>query len=234
MKEIKDLIYTLQINYKNKLSVEISISNKIFDSGLEIKSIKIGDICITEETINGRVLSGRYDNLDEYCGYRYDYQNGETLLNINPNVSLDSAISLINKTKMGSEFIAAKMVFSSISRNDFRVVTLNDGRLNITKTISAENEKSENCSFQEIIELLKLDGEESFVPQYNKRIYKIGNECEVEENQTLVDSDVMLQINELIHILNQHPLNHKELIELKEQIQKRTIINYIDEEKCYE
>ena len=234
MKEIKDLIYTLQINYKNKLSVEISISNKIFDSGLEIKSIKIGDICITEETINGRVLSGRYDNLDEYWGYRYDYQNGETLLNINPNVSLDSAISLINKTKMGSEFIAAKMVFSSISRNDFRVVTLNDGRLNITKTISAENEKSENCSFQEIIELLKLDGEESFVPQYNKRIYKIGNECEVEENQTLVDSDVMLQINELIHILNQHPLNHKELIELKEQIQKRTIINYIDEEKCYE
>ena len=154
MKGINNLVYTLEIDYENMSGIHTSISVKLHDSGLKIKCVKVGNISITEETINGRILSGRFDNLDEYCGYKYDYQNGEHLLNINPNTCLNTAISLINKTKRGSDFLSAELVLSSISRNDYRVVNLNKGRLNIIKTISAENEKLENCSIQEIIDLL--------------------------------------------------------------------------------
>ena len=170
MKEINNLIYALEINYTNNSQLNTSISIKLHDNGLEIKSIKVGNVCITEETLNGRIFSGRFDNSDGYCGYKYDYQNRENLLNINPNIPIDTATSLISKTKMESDFLSAKLVLSSISRDDYRVVALNKGSLNIIKTISAENEKSENCSLQESIDLLKLDGAESFVEQHKKRV----------------------------------------------------------------
>ena len=114
MKEINNLIYTLEIDYENASGARTSISVKLHDTGLKIKSVKVGDICITEETINGRVLSGRFDNSNGYCGYRYDYKNGENLLNINPNTSINTAISLINKTKQKLDFLSAELVLSSI------------------------------------------------------------------------------------------------------------------------
>ena len=103
MEKINNLIYTLEINYINNSSLDTSIAIKFYDNGLKIKSVRVGNVCVTEETINGRILSGRFDNLDEFCGYKYDYQNGENLININPNTSLDRAISLINKTKILSK-----------------------------------------------------------------------------------------------------------------------------------
>lgn len=234
MKEINNLIYTLEISYKNQSGIDTSISIKFCDNGLKVKSLKIGGTCVTEETINGRVLSGKFENLDGFCGYRYDYQNGENLLNINPNTPISTAISLINSTKMASDFISADLVLSSISRNDYRVVILKKGNLNITKTISAENEKSEHCSVQENIELLKLEGEESFVEQSKKRLYKIDNKCVIESDNVLVDSDIKLELSELADILSQHPQNYKELIEFKNQIQNSIIHNSTNEEKCYE
>lgn len=218
MKEINNLIYTLQINYTNDSGLNTSISIKLHDNGLEVKSVKVGNICITEETINGRVLSGRIDNSEGYCGYKYDYQNGENVLNINPNISLDTAISLINKTKMESDFLSAKLILSSILRSDYRFIILNKGNLSIIKTVSAENEKSENCSLQENIDLLKLDGAESFVEQHKKRVYKIDNEFVIEESQTLVDNYIKLQLNELSDIISQNPQNYKELTELKTKV----------------
>lgn len=220
MREINNLFYALEINYANHSGVNTSISIKMYDHGLKIKCVKVGNISITEETINGRVLSGRFDNSNIYCGYKFHYQNGESLLNINPNISLNTAISLINSTKMEYDFLSAELVLSSISRNDYRVVSLDKGSLNIIKTISAENEKSESCSLQESIDLSKLDGEETFVVRHKKRVYKMNNKCVIEENQTLVDSDIKLQLNELSDIINQHPQNCKELIELKDRIKK--------------
>lgn len=219
MKEINNLVYTLEINYINKSNLNTSISIQIHDDGLKIKSVKIGDVCITEETINGRILSARFDNTDGYCGYKYDYQNGENLLNLNPNKSLNNTISLINKTKMNSDFLSSEYVLASIFRNDYRVVTLNKGHLNVIKTVSAKNEKSENCSLQETINLLKLDGEESFTEQDKKRIYKIDDKCLIEEDQTLVNSCIKSQLNELSTIMSQAPRNHKDLIALKKKLQ---------------
>ena len=223
MKEINNLIYTLEIQYINNSGVNSQISIKLNDNGLKTKSVKVGNICITEETINGRILSGRFDNLDEYCGYKYDYQSGENLLNINPNTSLETAIALINNTKKEPAFLSAEFVLSSILRNDYRVVTLNKGNLNIVKTISAENEKLENCSVQENIYLVKLDGEESFVEQNKKRVYKINDKYTVEENQDVVDNDIKLQLKELSDIMSQSPYNYKKLKELKIQIQNESL-----------
>lgn len=231
MKEINNLIYTLEINYINNSNIDTSIFVKIHDTGLAVKSVRIGDVCITEETINGRVLSGRLDNLDDYCGYRYDYKNGENLVNINPQIPINTAISLINMKKMESDFLSAQMVLSLISRNDYRVVTLNKGNLKIIKTMSAKNEQSEHYSLQDSVDLLKLEGEERFVEQNKQRVYKIDNKSVVVENQTLADGNIKLQLNELSNILSQNPRNYKELIQLKNQIQKNIIANLSEQEK---
>lgn len=230
MKEINNLVYELEINYINNSGIDSSIYVKFNDNGLKIKSIKIRNVCITEETIKGRVLSGKFDNSDYYCGYKYDYQNGENLLNLNPNVSIHTATSLINKTKMDSDFISAELVLSSILRNDYRVVTLNKGNLNIIKTVSAQNERLEHCTLQETINLSKSKCDECFVEQYKKRVYKIEDKCVVEENQTLEECNIKLQLNELSNIISKHPQNYKELIELKNQILKN-IDNTNNEEK---
>ena len=153
MKEINNLIYTLEINFVNTSDIDSSIFVTFHDTGLKTKIVKVGDVCITEETIKGRVLSGRMDNLEGYCGYRYDYQNGENLININPNIPINTAIACIREAKGKTDFLTAELVFSSIVRNDFRVLALNEGNLNIIKTVSAENEKSEHCSLQEIVDL---------------------------------------------------------------------------------
>ena len=223
MKEINNLIFKLEVNYTNNSGLDVSVFITLRDDGLEIKSIKVGNVSVTEETINGRVLSGRYDNSDGYCGYKYDYQNGENLLNINPNIPISTATSLINKTKVTSDFLSAKLVLSSILRNDYRVVILNEGNLNISKIVSAENEKSEKCSLQESLNLLKLEGEEIFVEQHKKRVYKINDDCLIEEAQAVSDSDIKKQLDELSCVIDQMPHNYKELIELKNKIQKEQL-----------
>jgi hypothetical protein len=220
MTEINNLIYTLTINYTNKSGLDTYISVEFRDDGLKIKTAKVENVCITEETINGRVLSGKFENLDGYCGYKYHYQNGEFLLNINPNISISTAISLIDNKKMEPDFMSAEFVLNSIMRNDYKIVSLNKGNLNIVKTVSAKNEKAEHCSVQESINLLKLDGEETFVEHYKKRVYKIDDDCVIEEAQTDVDSDIKSYLTELSTILNQNPQNYKQLIELKNQVKK--------------
>ena len=231
MNEINNLIYVLEINFENNAGIDSSISVKFCDNGLKVKSVSVGNDQVTEETINGRVLSGRFDSLEGYCGYRYDYQNGETLLNINPDVSINDAVFLINKIKRGAEFLTAELVLSSILRNDYRVLTLNKGKLSITKIVSAENEKAEECSVQEIIDLLKKDGEESFAVQGKRSVYQIADKCVVEENQTAVKSDIKNQLKELIDILNQHPQNLKEMVEMKNRLQSKNASDASGEEK---
>ena len=58
---MNNLKYSIKINYINESGLNVSISRKMFDTGLEKNSIQIGNISISEETINGRILSGRYD-----------------------------------------------------------------------------------------------------------------------------------------------------------------------------
>lgn len=225
MNEINNLIYTLEINYTDNLGLPTLIHVEFHDNGLEVKSFKIGDTCITEETINGRVLGGKFENLTECCGYRYDYQNGEDLLNINPQIPIYTAVSLINMKNTQSDFLSAKLVLSSIVRNDYRVIILNEGNLNIIKTVSAENEKSEHCCLQETVNLLKLRDGESFVENNKKRVYKIDDRCVIEENQILENNDIKSHLIELSNILSQNPQNYKELLKIKNQNEKTHDIN---------
>ena len=220
MKSMNNLIYTLEINYANNSGVETSINVKFHDNGLEVKSIRVGDVCVTEETINGRVLSGRFENSDGFCGYRFDLQHGENLLNINPQIPINTAISLINKKKMDADFLSAKMVLSSILRGDYRVLALNDGELNIIRTVSSEDKKGERCGLHESVRLRKLKDEEMFVEQDKKRSCKKGDVCVADRLQSLTDGDAKSQLNNLSYILSQNPQNYKELINIKNQIQK--------------
>ena len=231
MNEINNLIYGLEINFVSKAGLNSSIFVSFFDNGLKVKSIRIGNDSVTEETINGRVLSGRFDNLDGFCGYKYDYQNGENLLNINPNVSINDAVSLINKIKKESDFLTAELILSSMLRGDYRVVVLDEGRLNIIKTVSAENEKAEHCSVQEIVNLSKSKGEESFVVQDKSKVYQIGDKCIVDGNNAVDVSEIESQLSELLEILCQNPKNYKELIEIKKQIQEKFFTNSTNKEK---
>ena len=225
MNKINNLIYTLEIKYTNNSGEKISITVKFCDNGLETKSIRVGDVCITEETIKGRILSGKFENANEYCGYKYDYKNGENLLNLNPQISIDTAVSLINKKKMETDFLIAMLVLSSVLRGDHRVVVLNNGRLNIIKTISAEDDNLEKYVLKEISDLLKLDGEEKFVVQDKKIICKIGDNSNIEEIGLLADGDIKFNLIKLSLILSKYPQSYKELIELKSQLQKNNIGN---------
>lgn len=220
MKEINNLIYKLEINFVNGSGISSSISIKFQDNGLKVKSVKIGNVCVTEETINGRVLSGRIDNPDGYCGYRYDYKCGENLININPDISINTATSLINENKGKADFLTAELVLSSIVRDDYRVVILNEGNLNVVKTVSAESEKSELYCLQETINLSKTKGSETFIEQDKKRVCSIDGAF-VEESK----------LCELSDILSKKPQGYKELIEIKKQVQKEQVVN---EEKNHE
>ena len=223
MQEINNLIYKIEIKFINNSGIKSTVSMELHDNGLKVKVLKVGDVCVTEEKINGRVLSGRIDNTDGYSGYRYDYKNGENLLNINPTVPISSSTSLINSTKMKSDFISADLVLSSILRNDYRVVILNKGDLNIIKTVSSKNKGLGKCSVQERINLLKLDGEESFIEKSKKRVYKIGGKV-IDESQALSDGDIQSQINIFSQILNKNLQTNKELIELTDKIKAQHML----------
>ena len=72
MKTMDNLIYTIQADYINNFGENVSICKKIYSSGLELNSVQVEDTCITEKTINGRILSGKLTNNKFCCGYRYD------------------------------------------------------------------------------------------------------------------------------------------------------------------
>ena len=223
MKEINNLTYRLEINFVNNSGIDSSICVKFHDNGLESMSVRVGDICITKETINGKILGEILDNSGKSCGYRYDYQNGENLLNTNPSTPLYTAINLIHEMSMTPQYLSARLVLSSVFRNDYRVVTLNEGKLNIIKTISAENENSEQCCLQETINLSKQKDAESFVEQDKTRVYLLDGKH--------VEGSLLSELSEVV---SQNPQSYKELIELKKLIEQKITNNSITEEHNHE
>ena len=204
--EANNLTYTLQINYINNSGLQVVITKQLNEKGLEIISYQIGDDCVTEETINGRILAGQYKHKGNLCGYRYNYEKNDSdyLVSTNQHIPLNTAVNLINKTKMNTEFLSAKMVLSSVSRNDYRVLSLKKGDLQITKTATTQNETAETYSFQEQILLSKLEGEEAFTEKETKRFCKIGD-------TTVEDNNSKFKFEKLITVVNQNPQNYKDL-----------------------
>lgn len=229
---MKNLTYQITIEYTNDFGKHVLISKKFHDNGLEENTTQVDNICITEETIQGRVLSGKYSNGTTPCGYRYDYEkyNNEYLTNINPTVPLNKAVDLINKTKMNSEFLSAKMVLSSLMRKDYKVVSLKSGTIDMTKTISATTENAELCLFQESISMTKDQGQSSFVHTHTKTTYQISDRSfsksvdhqKVTEQAFITNNigteasledyaDTKSKLDLLTSVAAQNPTNYKEL-----------------------
>ena len=223
METIKNLVYDLRIDYINNVGLNVSIIRRMDDTGLELNLTQVGNVCVTEETINGRVLSGRFDDANISCGYRYNYEknNSEYLQNLNDDIPLNEAIQFINKTKMDAQFLSTRMVFSSLLRNDYRVFALNGGDIAVTKTIAAVNEKGENCILVDCVHLVKAEGAEFYEEQSRERTYRVGDDCVVEQAKTKVEDDSLkTQLQQLVDILEQNPNNYKELLSAKESVQQ--------------
>ena len=203
MEELKNLTCEIKIQYINDAGTNIIISKRIDENGLEVKRVHLGDVCVTEETIGGRVLSGKYTDKTTSCGYRYDYKknNSEYLTIDNENISLEETVRLINSTKMDVEFLHAQMVFASIVRKDFKVCILKKGTLNITKTVTAQNGQGEECGYRELVSLSKSAGEELFTA--------------VSKEQSCKKEEAPDHLKVLIDIIEQNPNSYKELREIK-------------------
>ena len=91
---MSNLIYSVQVEFIDDSGEKVSVIRTMYDTGLEVNSTQIGDLCVKEETINGRVLSGSYRNSELECGYRYNYEcNDENyLVCTNSGVSLNKSV----------------------------------------------------------------------------------------------------------------------------------------------
>lgn len=234
MQEINNVEYCIQVDYINDSKSNVSVCKKLKDNGIEFNSIKVGDVCLEEETIKGRVLSGKLYNKDGCCGYKYNYENktSDYLVNINENIPLDNAISLINKTKMKGDFLNAKMFFNLILRKDYKTISLQNKNINIIKSISAVNDSSDNYFYQEKTFISNFQ-DESFLEGKNEKTFKINGVDIVEKfsynNQNeYVDLDkssnvVKQKMKQLLEIVEQNPKNYKELMSIIDKIQGKII-----------
>lgn len=214
---LNNLSYEINVEYINDGELVFLTGLKMQDNGLEVSFTKMGDISITEEKIKGRVLSGRYDKQEMHCGYKFNYERTDKdyLQILNPDISLDKTVTLINDTKMSANFLLAKMVLSSIMRKDYRVLVLTKGKLKVEKIISAENEKKEKCHYCEIQNLVKSNKKSLFVEEQKEQIYEINGECYYKNSDDLKNSNIEQTLNELVQAFNNNPINYKVLIDIK-------------------
>lgn len=213
---IQNLKYNLQVIYKNDIGDGVSIFRELCDDGFETRSIQVGEKKISEAMINGRILSGKFEDKSLQCGYLYNYDRDdeEYLTRLNQEISIETATALINKTKMLPEFLSAKMVFSSLLRNDYRIFAMKNGEINVIKTLAADNEKGEKCVFQENIVLSKIDEEEMFKEIRKERTYKIED--------IIVGENTDSGLKELVEVLKKNPNSCTELIGAQNKVQEET------------
>ena len=221
METINNLTYEIQIDYINNSGKNVTILKRIQDNGLETILYQIGDIAVTEETINGRVLSGHFECKDTFCGYRYDYSKNTSdyLTTSNKAISLDQTVSLINSAKMSSDFLAAKMVFSALNRNDYKLFTLKKGAVDLTKSISAGDENHKIYSYSELVHLLKDEQSESCSEESREYSYEFGDKFVTATPSNKKECESLnLKMQELIEVFKQNPNNYKSLISAKEKV----------------
>ncbi len=223
MDKLNNLTYDIQIDFINNSGNPITISKRIQDNGLETNTFQTNEVCISEETINGRVLSGRFETKDCFCGYKYNYdeKSSNYLVSLNDEISIDTAVSLINKVKATEEFWNAKLALTSLMKNDYRVFAINKGNIDLTKSVSAKNKNSQDCAYTEFIHLSKQAGEEIFSEKSRETTYEIGDEFISDSSASKEKiNDLKVQMKDLIKVLNQNPNNYKDLIKIKESDQQ--------------
>lgn len=79
---------SLEVRYTSADGKNVKIISHEHNPGTTTLITSIEDsgrvVELTEQTIKGRVLGASIKTNDESMGYRYDYSNGEMLVNLNP------------------------------------------------------------------------------------------------------------------------------------------------------
>lgn len=204
---MSDLTYVIQVDYINDSNEKVSVSRTIYDTGLEVNSISVNGICVVEETINGRVLSGSYISKELECGYRYNYDVDtvdEYLVTTNKDLSLNDTVNLINKTKMKQEFLFAKLIFNMLLRKDYKVVTLKSPSLTMTRRASGVDE---DCNVYSCEECLTICKNNEFFEEFDRGVTCRINEMVISDD---VDEDLFVELKQII---DKNPLTYKSLID---------------------
>ena len=210
MQTIQEIVYELTVNYKNNNGDDVECCMRINDSGLETKSIQVGDTRITKETINGRVLSGRYEQKDILCGYVYDYSKYELPVSINENSSVQKAEDLIEETRKRQDFHLADSLIMYVSICKDKILSLKEVKdFKLTKTIIAKTAEEEELLLQEIT-MFKLKDKQYYSEESKQRIYKIDNSRVDMQNGLNKENDEH-KFEKLIDILDKKPKNYLDL-----------------------
>jgi hypothetical protein len=226
MMVMSNLIYSVQVDFINDSGEKVSVVRTMYDTGLESNSIKVGDVCVIEETINGRVLSGTYRSSELECGYRYNYESEnleDYLVCTNSDVSLNKTVDLINKTKMKHEFFYGLFTFNIVLRKDYRILTLKNPNIAVTRTVSSIDDTSMECECKESVAILKSSRDDIFKERAKRTVYRIDGDVVGDEFSSIAQgNNIEIQMSEqdgakfddLRAILEQKPRTHKELLDL--------------------
>ena len=181
---LNNIEYEINVEYIDKTGKNISISHKMNDQGSEIKTIKIEDQTLTEETLNGRRVSASFNSKDEKCGFRFNYEEEDPdkyLVSLTKDKTPEQAADIIShKTSVGSVFNEPRYILSPIQEGSLKIVMLESGEINVTRTVSAQNENSDNYLYKECVCLSKTNPEEECVEKSKASLYQI-NDIKVEE-----------------------------------------------------
>lgn len=229
MNSLSDLTYQIKVEYTNDNGSTVIISKQIEQNGIETTSTQVGDVCITEKTINGRILSGKLMNNELCCGYQYNYDGNREnyLININEEIPLDKSIPLINKTKMNSDFLVAKMTFLCALKKHYDVISLQNNAINLYKTVSASN-NSNTYNIEQNILIAKSKNIDTFEEIKNESIYRIDRNFIIEDNLSSDNNNIYDQmlynylksnLKDLLMIIEKNPNNSKALNAIISSIQ---------------
>ena len=219
---MKELTYIIQIDYINDFNEKVSVSRTIYDTGLVVNSISVNNICVVEETINRRILSGSYISEELECGYRYNYDavtSDEYLFTINKELSLNETVNLINKTKMKQEFGLSMMIFNMVLRKDYKVITLKESNIKVSRKVCASDDGVDVYEYEEILDLTKRD-EQQFDESIKRIVCKLNDNVLIDEMHECDEEIYMndMKFNVLKEALDQNFRTYRDLLNFLNQV----------------
>ena len=203
-----NLIYSVGVNFINDEGLNVSIRRTMDDTGLEVNYIQIGDTSVIEETINGRVLSGTFKNSELECGYRYNYEldTEDYLVCTNKEVSLNDTVGYINKTKTRRDFSHAMLMFNVILRKDYKIVSLKNPDLVVSRLVMAMDDELNTYEYKEDVSVVRVIQDAMFHEKDENVTCTRNDEEELYED--------VGKFKYLRSVVNQNPRTYRELLEL--------------------
>lgn len=219
---MKDLTYSIQVDFINDFGEAVSVGRVIYDTGLERNYICVNNICVVEETINGRVLSGSYISKELECGYRYNYDADtvdDYLVTTNKELSLNDTVNLINKTKMKQEFGLSMMIFNMVLRKDYKVITLKESDIKVSRKVSMCDDCLDVYEYEEILHLDKRE-DQQFEESKKRIVCRLNDAVEIDETYECNEEGYMkdMKFNGLKEIVGKNFRTYRDLLNFLNQV----------------